>query len=103
MPTAIDNIKEAEARAAQIRADALQKSREDLRTTQEEIAVEQKERFSLARQKAREELESSEKEIAQKQAALSGENQKEKEQFKSNAKAGVEAAAKIIVKEILGG
>ena len=61
MTTAIDKIKQAEQQAADIRAEALQKSREDLRAAGEQISVEQKEKIGQARLKFREELEEAEK------------------------------------------
>ena len=46
MATAIDKIKQAEeSRQLDIRAEALQKSRDDLRAAQEQILKEQKEKY----------------------------------------------------------
>lgn len=101
MATAIDKIKEAEQQAADIRAEALQKSRDDLRAAQEQISKEQKEKLSSARKKARKQLEAAEQAIAKKQDALSRENDKLKEEFRHGAQPGVKAAADIIVKGIL--
>ncbi len=102
MTTAIDKIKQAEQQASDIRAEALQKSREDLRAAGERISAEQKEKIAQARHKFRSELEDAEKKMAQKQSQIAQENNKAKEEFKSSAQSGVSKAADIIVKGILG-
>jgi vacuolar-type H+-ATPase subunit H len=101
MATAIDKIKEAEQQAADIRAGALQKSRDDLRAAQEQILKEQKEKFNSARKKVRGELEEAERSISDKRGALSEENEKLKKEYRKRAESGVKAAAEIIVKGIL--
>ncbi len=101
MATAIDKIKEAEKKAADIRAEALQKSRDDMRAALEQVALEQKKKISDARQAQKAQLEEVEAQIAKAQSSLSEESLKAKEEFVKNAQPKISGAAEIIVKGIL--
>ena len=101
MSQAIDQIKKTEIQAKDIRANALEKSREELRVAHQDIAEAQKKALSDARLKARAKLERVAHDIALQNEKHKKIAQDEKDEYMKTAIVNVDSTANTIVKRIL--
>lgn len=101
MPTPIEKINEAEQSAEDIRQKALEKSRDDIRSAQEEMTKKQKEQISSARRAAREKLEEIQKKVDAEIALKNEQDKSQHEEYKQSSMVNIEKASNMIVKRIL--
>ena len=101
MSTVIEKIKEAEQEAEEIRSKALEKSRENIRNSQETILRLQKEKVSKAKHDARNMLEKVEMQITKEADAHNIEEKKTHGEYKKKIAVNVDKAVETIVTRIL--
>ena len=101
MPTEIDRIKQAEQKAEDIRAIALEKSREDIRNAQEMIVRKQKEEISKARSEARKKLEDIQNQVDSELEAQNVYHKSEYQEYKKKSMVNIDKASNVITKRIL--
>jgi vacuolar-type H+-ATPase subunit H len=101
MPTPIEKINEAEQSAEEIRQKALEKSRDDIRSAQEDMAKKQKEKISSARRAAREKLEGIQKNVDAEIVSKNDEDKAQQDEYKKSSMVNIDKASNMIVKRIL--